>query len=93
MSHPTLWWLHEGNRVLRAGKWKIVAAGKNNPWELYDLELDRAESENLAAMKPEKVRELAELWTRQAEDCFELARKDLPPPADNAHSDKPLRKN
>ena len=93
VSHPTLWWLHEGNRALRAGKWKIVAAGKNNPWELYDLELDRAESENLAAVKPEKVRELAELWTRQTEDCFVLARKDLPTPADNAQPDKPVGKN
>ena len=32
--HESLWWLHEGNRALRVGDWKIVAAGKNTPWEL-----------------------------------------------------------
>jgi arylsulfatase len=72
-----LWWLHEGNRALRAGNWKIVAAGKDSPWELYDLATDRSESNNLAADKPEKVRELEELWNRQAEECYAMARKDL----------------
>ena len=37
MTHDDLWWLHEGNRALRVGDWKIVAAGKDGPWELYDL--------------------------------------------------------
>ena len=36
-THDYLWWLHEGNRALRVGDWKIVAAGKDSPWELYDL--------------------------------------------------------
>ena len=34
VAHSTIWWEHEGNRALRAGDWKIVAA-KNSPWELY----------------------------------------------------------
>ncbi len=77
--HESLWWLHEGNRALRAGDWKIVAAGKNTPWELYDLTAERSESKNLARDKPEKVRELAALWTKQLEEYTALARKDLPP--------------
>ena len=77
VTHDTLWWLHEGNRALRAGDWKIVAAGKDSPWELYDLSSDRSESKNLAALKPEKVRELSELWMRQTEDYSALARKDV----------------
>ena len=93
VTHDTLWWLHEGNRALRAGNWKIVAAGKDSPWELYDLDIDRAESRNCAAEKPEKVRELAELWTKQAEDCFALARENLPNPPDNAQPSKPGGKN
>ncbi|MBI2948049.1 MAG: arylsulfatase [Verrucomicrobia bacterium] len=73
-----LWWLHEGNRALRAGDWKIVAAGKDAPWELYDLSADRSESRNLAGEKPEKARELSALWERMTEQHFALARQDLP---------------
>ncbi len=79
VQHETIWWLHEGNRALRAGNWKIVAAGKDSPWELYDLSSDRSEGQDLAKEKPEKVRELAALWRKQYEDYCALATKDLPP--------------
>ncbi len=77
-ARESLWWLHEGNRALRFGNWKIVASGKDSPWELYDLSNDRSESKDLAAAKPEKVRELAELWTRQTKDYSEQALRDGP---------------
>ena len=83
MTHDSLWWLHEGNRALRVGDWKIVAAGKDSPWELYDLEADRAETKNLAAEKPEKVRELAAMWDKQTEECFALARRTSRSPRSN----------
>ncbi len=76
--HETLWWLHEGNRALRAGDWKIVAAGKASPWELYDLSVDRSETRNLASENTEKVRELAALWEKQLAEFTALAKKDLP---------------
>jgi arylsulfatase len=79
VARDSLWWLHEGNRALRAGDWKIVAAGKDSPWELYDLTSDRSETRNLARDRPEKVRELAALWTKQFEDYAALAARDLPP--------------
>ena len=70
--------LREGARVVICSRnEKNIAAGKDSPWELYDLEIDRAESRNLAAEKPEKVRELAERWKQQAEDYFALARDGL----------------
>jgi arylsulfatase len=72
----SLWWLHEGNRALRVGDWKIVAAGKDSPWELYDLSSDRSETKNLAADRPEKVRELAAIWDKQFADYSALASKD-----------------
>jgi arylsulfatase len=78
VQHDSLWWLHEGNRALRAGNWKIVAAGKDSPWELYDLSSDRSESKGLAKDRPEKVRELAAAWARQFEENCALAAKDLP---------------
>ncbi len=78
VTHDSLWWLHEGNRALRVGNWKIVAAGKEAPWELYDLSAERSEMKNLASEKPEKVRELAAIWTRQFNDYATLAKQNLP---------------
>ncbi len=77
VTHDSIWWLHEGNRALRVGDWKIVAAGKDSPWELYDLSADRSESKNLAKANPEKVNELARLWTLRFEEHALLAKKDL----------------
>ncbi len=81
VTHDCLWWLHERNRALRVGDWKIVAAGTDSPWELYDLRTDRAESKNLAAAQPERVKEMAALWNKRLEEYRELAAKDLPPGA------------
>jgi arylsulfatase len=69
-----LWWLHEGNRALRAGDWKLVAS-RDEPWELYDLKTDRGETRDLAREHPDTVRELTELWQRQTDAIFELARQ------------------
>jgi arylsulfatase len=79
LARDSIWWLHEGNRALRVGDWKIVAAGKDSAWELYDLSSDRSETKNLASEKPEKVKELAAIWTKQFEDYAALALKDAPP--------------
>lgn len=79
VAHDSLWWLHEGNRALRVGDWKIVAAGKGSPWDLYDLSSDRSEARNLASERPEKVRELAAIWEKQLADYTALAGRDLPP--------------
>jgi arylsulfatase A-like enzyme len=79
--HDSLWWLHEGNRALRVSDWKIVAAGKDSPWELYNMSSDRSETNNVAKARPEKVRELAAIWTKQFEDYSALATEDLPPAA------------
>ena len=78
VGHDSLWWLHEGNRALRVGDWKIVAAGKDAPWELYDLSSDRSETRNLAAEKPEKVRELAAAWAKEFDAYCALAVTDMP---------------
>lgn len=58
-------WEHEGNRAIRDGKWKLVAK-ENLPWELYDIETDRTESNNLASSEPERVRAMTEQWTAWA---------------------------
>ena len=66
-TRDVLWWLHEGNRAIRVGDWKLVAArADGGAWELYDLGRDRAESHDLARDLPWKARELARLWTAKA---------------------------
>ncbi len=52
-----LFWEHIGNRGMRDGRWKLVA-GKNGAWELYDLEKDRTELNNLAAEHPDRCRQM-----------------------------------
>jgi arylsulfatase len=81
VKRDSLWWLHEGNRALRVGDWKIVSAAKekDGAWELYDMSSDRSETKNLAAEKPEKVREMAAIWTKEYEAYTALATKDAPP--------------
>jgi arylsulfatase len=76
ISRDSLWWLHDGHRAVRVGDWKLVAA-KGDPWELYDLTTDRAEQHNLAAEKPDKVKELEHIWQQQTDSFTALTQKTL----------------
>jgi arylsulfatase len=58
-------WEHEGNRAIRDGRWKLVAK-ENQPWELYDLDVDRSESRDLAAQHPDRVQRMAADWDQWA---------------------------
>jgi arylsulfatase len=62
-----IFWEHEANRAVREGAWKLVAKGRNSPWELYNLAEDRTELRDLSASKPELVARLAALWQAYAE--------------------------
>ena len=57
-----LYWEHEGNRAVRAGDWKLVANGKNGPWELYNLAEDRTELRDRIKDLPEKTAEMQKQW-------------------------------
>lgn len=73
IERDSLWWLHEGNRAIRVGDWKLVAV-KGGPWELYNLATDRAEQHDLADQLPDKARELAEMWQAQTDRFIEDAK-------------------
>ena len=67
-----LFFEHEGNRAMRAGKWKIVCKAQPGDipvekWELYDMENDRTETRNLAVEYPEIVAAMVEEWNIFAE--------------------------
>ncbi len=76
IERDCLWWLHEGNRAVRVGDWKLVAA-EGDPWALYDLSSDRAEQNDLSTRNPEKAKELEALWNSKKDEFTELAKKTL----------------
>jgi arylsulfatase A-like enzyme len=77
VAHEYFWWLHEGNRAIRMGDWKLVSKGADGLWELYNLTRDRSETMDLAARMPEKVHELEQAWMRHLQEFSALAAQDL----------------
>jgi len=76
IDREALFWEHEGNRAIRMGKWKLVArawtdseCGRSglNKWELYDLDADRTELNNLASQYPDRVKAMSASWVEWAQ--------------------------
>ena len=63
-----IFWEHEGSRAVRQGQWKLVSA-VGERWELYDMEQDRTELDDLYHKNPDKARELENLYAQWAERC------------------------
>jgi arylsulfatase len=64
-DQDVLAWELFGNRAVRQGNWKL--RWENEPfgkadWELFDVTADPGELQDLAAQRPEKVREMVALW-------------------------------
>jgi arylsulfatase A-like enzyme len=62
-------WRVPQHRVFRSGDWKLISKDENTPWELYDLAADGAETTNLAAQHPERVKQLAAQWQAWVQSC------------------------
>jgi len=52
-KHKYLYWEYRGQTAVRMGDWKAVQPGKNKPFELYDLNKDIGEQNNLADEHPD----------------------------------------
>jgi arylsulfatase len=65
---PLYWQWQRGKAVLD-GKWKIVAYGVDAPWELYDMNEDPTETNNLAKMHPEIVERMDGLFQTWLKEC------------------------
>lgn len=66
-SEPIVW-EHEGNKAVRFEEWKLVCKYPGR-WELYNMEEDRTELNNLADKHPTKVKQLEDVyndWARKS---------------------------
>ncbi|MHC4301856.1 MAG: sulfatase-like hydrolase/transferase, partial [Planctomycetota bacterium] len=68
IKHDFIYFHHQNNRAIRIGDWKLVAKGKDGPWELYNLKTDRCETENLAERHPDKVRYMSARWQKYEDE-------------------------
>ena len=66
--HEYIFWEFTGNRAVRHGDMKLAWDKKVKQWELYDLKKDRTEVNDLAASKPEMVKELTGKWMAWAKE-------------------------
>jgi arylsulfatase len=74
-----LFWEHERNGAVRQGTWKLVGKnvlGPDGPdeakWELYDIDADRSELNDLAAKDPDRVKAMSALYLAYAKRCSVL---------------------
>ena len=79
--NDALFWEHAGCRAVRKGRWKAVSQGPerrhvghdippgSDGWELYDIETDRCELEDVSGKHPEVIKELDGLWKTWFENC------------------------
>ncbi len=73
-NRGTMFWEHEGNAAARAGKWKLV---RNFPgdWELYNMDADRTETDDLAAEEPDRVAAMKAEYEAWAARCGVVPRE------------------
>jgi arylsulfatase A-like enzyme len=90
LKREAIFWEHEGNRAIREGRWKLVSKAdlKNSfifdkvdaldlkNWELYDMESDRTETNNLAVQHPGIVKRLAANWFKWAKTAYVIPKPD-----------------
>jgi arylsulfatase A-like enzyme len=90
MAKDALAWELFGNRAVRRGDWKlrweIKPFGKSD-WELFNLAADPTERKDLAAERPDQLKEMVALWNDYvranhvvlpSRSPFETMEKDLP---------------
>ncbi len=70
-GNEALYWQRDyGNyRAIRKGKWKMVTSSAQQPWELYDMDVDRTELHDLSGQNTDIVRELSEMWESWVVRC------------------------
>lgn len=81
--HEFLYFRFATNRAIRKGKWKLVTH-RASRWELYDIQNDGTELNDLAGEHPEIVQELSTLWHETAKNVDRLTKNQRRPVSDTA---------
>jgi arylsulfatase len=74
INRGAIFWEHEGNIAMRAGKWKIVTKTKMNTEfdeksvKLYDMENDPTEMNDLSKSYPDTINKLYAAWNEWAQN-------------------------
>ena len=63
VPHEILFWRFGAQSAARKGNWKLVRS-RSGAAELYDLAADLGESRDLAAEKPEVLKDLSDAWAK-----------------------------
>lgn len=79
-SRPPIHLLYGSDRGLRDGGWKLVSF-QSQPWELYHIPTDRAETKNVAQQHPEIVERMVKQWHSIGEDVLMAPANELKPVA------------
>jgi arylsulfatase len=58
-----LFWQWQNGKAIRKGKWKLVS-DNNGPWELYNMESDQTETNNLIDESQEIAKDLEVHWDK-----------------------------
>ncbi len=76
ITREAIYWDHEMNKAVRMGNWKLVSEANlkgmtytSDPWELYDISVDRSELNNVAAKHPDLVKKMSDMWDVYAKRC------------------------
>jgi arylsulfatase A-like enzyme len=77
-KRPPIHFLHDLDRALRDGDWKIVSF-RSGPWELYNLTDDPTELHDLAAEHPQRVETMAAEWHRMAREVLMATPREQQP--------------
>jgi arylsulfatase len=64
-----IFWEHAGNKAVRDGRWKLVKVQKGL-WELYDMDKDRCELNNLINQYPGRAKSMEKMYNEWAEKAY-----------------------
>lgn len=70
-------WEHQGHRALRMGNWKLVSK-HGSPWELYRMDEDRTELNDLSAKDSGRVQSMEKEYMQWANRCGVVEWDKLP---------------
>lgn len=77
-EHDPLYFHFGTDRALRKGPWKLVSA-KLSPWELFNMDEDRTELNDLSKKYPKRVASMSKEWFHIAKNVERLNGRNISP--------------